>query len=78
MNLLTPEPYRVWEYYNQNVVLQKHMILKSTAKAYVKLINLKLDSSREELVFGKKLVDEVKEKTGKDKIVVFQPYMVEQ
>ena len=24
---ITPEPYRVWEYYNQNVVLHKHLIL---------------------------------------------------
>ena len=72
--LITPEPYRVWEYYNQ---------LCSIAQAYDIAINIKglrelqkprVRLNKEEMIFGKKLVDEVREKTKKDKVVVFQPF----
>jgi hypothetical protein len=75
MNLVSPEPYRVWEYYNQKC---------SLAQAYDKEIN-KLDNvrslqtpniylSKAELVMAQKLIKDIKEKTKKDKVIVFQPF----
>ena len=74
MNLLTPEPYRVWEYYNQKCSIAEAYDIEINGKGLREINKPQIRLSREELVFGKKLVDEVKEKTGKDKIVVFQPY----
>ena len=74
MNFVSPEPYRVWEYYNQKC---------SLAQAYDKAINNKgireLDTpniylSKGELMIAQKLIKEIKEKTKKDKVLVFQPF----
>ena len=71
---ITPEPYRVWEYYNQKCSIAEAYDIEINGKGLREINKPQIRLSREELVFGKKLVDEVKEKTGKDKIVVFQPY----
>ncbi len=72
---VSPEPYRVWHYYNQKCTL---------AQAYDMLIN-DLDEPRElpkprielnkmEVIQGFNVVQEVKSVTKKDKVIVIQPF----
>ena len=74
-DVITTEPYRVWEYYNQKC---------SLAQAYDIQIN-ELSEPRElpaptivlgkmEVIGGYTSVEEVKRGTGKDKILVVQPF----
>ena len=72
--LVTPEPYRVWEYYNQKCSIAQAYDIAINNKGLRTLQKPRVTLNKEELIFGKKLVDEVKEKTKKDKVVVFQPY----
>ena len=73
-NLITPEPYRVYEYYNQQCSIAEAYDISINNKGLRELPRPRIRLSREEMVFGKKLVDEVKEKTKKDKVLVFQPF----
>ena len=72
---VTPEPYRMWHYYNQKC---------SIAQAFDMEIN-GLDEPRElpkptiklskaEAISAINTVEEVKNKTGKDKVIVVQPF----
>jgi hypothetical protein len=72
---VTPEPYREWHYYNQKA---------SLAQAFDIIIN-ELDEPRElpkptivlskaEVVQGFNIVEEIKAGTGKDKVLVVQPF----
>jgi hypothetical protein len=72
---ITPEPYRSWHYYNQKCNL---------AQAFDVIIN-ELDEPREigdptihlnkmELLAGYNSVEEIKAGTGKDKVLVVQPF----
>lgn len=72
---VTPEPYRCWHYYNQKCNL---------AQAFDIIIN-ELDQPRDiadplirlnkmELVSGYNVVEEIKGGTGKDKVLVVQPF----
>jgi len=75
MDLVTPEPYREWHYFNQKA---------SLAQAFDIIIN-ELDEPRElpipeivlsknEICAGYTAVEEVKAGTGKDKLLVVQPF----
>ena len=74
MNLCTPEPYRVWEYYNQKCSIAQAYDIGINNKGLRDLQRPVLRLNRQEQIFGKKVVDEVKEKCKKDKAIVFQPY----
>ena len=73
-NLLTPEPYRVWEYYNQKCNLHEAYDIAINNKGIRELPKPTIKLSMQEKMTGKKLIDEVKAKTGKDKIIVFQSF----
>ena len=73
-NLLTPEPYRVWEYYNQKCNLHEAYDIAINNKSIRELPKPTIKLSMQEKMTGKKLIDEVKAKTGKDKIIVFQSF----
>ena len=71
----SPEPYRIWHYYNQKC---------SLAQAYDIAIN-GLDEPRElqkptinlnkmEIIAGYNIVEEIKATTKKDKVIVIQPF----
>ena len=75
MDLVTPEPYREWHYFNQKA---------SLAQAFDIIIN-ELDEPRElpipeivlsknEICAGYTAVEEVKAGTGRDKLLVVQPF----
>jgi ADP-heptose:LPS heptosyltransferase len=70
----TPEPYRVWEYYNQKCNLSQAFDIEINGKGVRELPRPKLKLSTEELVQGQLTIADVKQRTGKDKVVVFQPF----
>jgi len=74
MTLITPEPYRVFEYYNQLATLGQCYDIEINGKGIRELPRPTLKLSQQELMTGQKLIQEVKEKTKKDKIVIFQAF----
>lgn len=74
MTLVTPEPYRVWEYYNQKCNLSQAFDIEINGKGVRELPRPTLKLSVDEILTGKNIIKEVKEKTGKDTVVVFQPF----
>ena len=71
---ITPEPYRVWEYYNQKCSLAQAFDIAINNKGVRDLPDPKIYMNKHEMVNGYKVVEEVKAVTGKDKVVVFQPF----
>lgn len=74
MNLLSPEPYRVWEYYNQKCSIGQAYDIEINKKGLREMPQPKIYLGKQETVFAQKLIKEIKEKTKKDKIIVFQPF----
>lgn len=74
MTLVTPEPYRVWEYYNQQCNLSQAFDIEINGKGVRELPRPTLKLSVDEILTGKNIIKEVKEKTGKNTVVVFQPF----
>lgn len=73
-DLVTPEPYRIWEYYNQKCSIAQAYDIAINGKGIRELQNPFLKLSNDEGILGFNIVKEVKEKTGKTKVVVFQPF----
>lgn len=74
MDVVSPEPYRVWEYYNQKCSLAQAFDIEINNKGIRDLPSPNIYLSREEEIAGYKLIDEVKTTLKKDKVVVFQPF----
>jgi hypothetical protein len=74
MDIVTPEPYRVWEYYNQKCSLAQAFDIAINNKGVRELQKPTLRLSQDELILGHDIVEEVREKTKKDKVIVFQPF----
>jgi hypothetical protein len=74
MDVVSPEPYRVWEYYNQQVSLSQAFDICINNKGIRELSIPKLNLSKEELSQGNNLISEVKEKLKKSKVAVIQPF----
>jgi len=74
MELVTPEPYRIREYYNQKGSLAQCYDIEINGKGLRELPRPTLKLNSQEMMTGQKLVTEVKEKTKKDKVIVFQPF----
>lgn len=73
-DLISPEPYRQWEYYNQKCSLAQAYDIAINGKGIRELPKPTIRLSKEELLLARQMITEVKEKTGKDKIIVFQPF----
>ena len=71
---ITPEPYRVWEYYNQKCSLAQAFDIAINNKGVRDLQDPKIYMNKYELVQGFKVVEEIKAVTGKDKVVVSSPF----
>lgn len=71
---VTTEPYRVWEYYNQECSLTQAFDIQINDKGIRELPKTKLYLSKEELLVGSQIVQEVKEKIKKDKVICIQPF----
>lgn len=74
MDVDSPEPYRVWEYYNQKASLTQAFDICINNKGIRELPTPTLPLSKEELAQGFGLISEIKTKLKKDKVVVFQPF----
>jgi hypothetical protein len=74
MDLVTPEPYRVWEYYNQKCNLSQAFDIIINNQGVRELPKPTLKISVNEKLPAKQVLKEVKEKTNKDKVIVFQPF----
>lgn len=74
MDVETPEPYRVWEYYNQKASLSQAFDICINKKGLREIASPKINLSKEELAQGAGLVSEIKKKLKKEKVVVFQPF----
>lgn len=72
--IVTTEPYRVWEYYNQKCTLSQAFDIEINNKGIRELPKPTLYLSKEELLTGRKLISDVKEKLKKEKVLVIQPF----
>lgn len=72
--IISLEPYRIWEYYNQKCNLSQAFDIQISNKGIRELSAPKIYLSKSEIVQGYSLVDEIKKQTGFDKCVVIQPF----
>ena len=73
-NCVSPEPYRVWEYYNQECSLAQAFDIEINNKGLRDVIIPSVYLNKIEKAQGENVVKEVKETTGKDKVIVIQPF----
>lgn len=73
-DIVTTEPYRVWEYYNQQCSIAQAFDTQINNKGIRELSKPMLRLSKDELLQGRSIVNEVKKKLKKEKLVVFQPF----
>ena len=72
---VSPEPYRDWHYYNQKCSLaQSFDIIINELDSPRDLPKPNIVLSKAEIVQGFNIVEEVKAGTGKDKVLVVQPF----
>jgi hypothetical protein len=74
MDLVTPEPYRVWEYFNQKCSLAQAFDIEINKAGIREMDTPCLYLSRDEEIAGINVIDEVKTGLKKEKVVVFQPF----
>lgn len=72
--IVSLEPYRIWEYYNQQCNLSQAFDIEMNQKGLRPLHRPSVYLSKDELLAGRKVVSEVKEKLKKEKIIIFQPF----
>lgn len=73
-DVAVPEPYRIWEYYNQKCSISQAFDIELNKQGIRELPKPILNLSKDELLTGRQLISEVKEKLKKEKVVVFQPF----
>jgi ADP-heptose:LPS heptosyltransferase len=74
MTIITPEPYRVWEYYNQKCSLSQAFDIEINGFGIRDLSRPTLKLTQDEITNGKIGLKDVVAKTGKNKTIVFQPF----
>lgn len=74
MDIESPEPYRLWEYYNQKCNLTQAFDIILNNKGIRELPAPTLRLSKEELLTARELVANIKKQIKKEKVVVFQPF----
>jgi len=72
--IVTTEPYRIWEYYNQQCSIAQAFDIQVNNKGIRDLPRPTLRLSKEEMLYGRQMVSDVKKKLKKEKVVVFQPF----
>jgi ADP-heptose:LPS heptosyltransferase len=73
-DVVSPEPYRVWEYYNQKCSLAQAFDIEINKQGIRELDKPNLYLSKEELLHGRQVIGEIKKTLKKDKTIVFQPF----
>ena len=74
MDIVSPEPYRVNEYFNQKCNIAQAFDILINKQGVRDLPKPTLVLSKEELLTARKAIDEIKEKTKKEKVVIIQPF----
>ena len=74
MDIVSPEPYRLNEYFNQKCDIAQAFDMLINKKGIRELPAPTLILSKEELLEGRKAVDEIKKKVKKEKLVIIQPF----
>ena len=74
--IISPEPYRLNAYFTQraNLIQAFDMLINDLGDDVPETGEINIDLSKEEQIVGYNLISEVKQVTGKDKVVVFQPF----
>jgi hypothetical protein len=75
MDVITLEPYRIWEYYNQKCSIAQAFDIQMNNSGIRELSKPTLTLSKDELLNGRYIVNEVKKKVKKEKVVIFQPFV---
>lgn len=73
-NCVSPEPYRIWEYYNQKCSLAQAFDIEINNKGIRPLSAPSIYLNKSEAFQGKSVVNEVRAVTGFNKVVVIQPF----
>ncbi len=73
-DIVTTEPYRIWEYYNQQCSIAQAFDIQINNKGIRELPKPTLRLSKDELLSGRQVVGEVKKKLKKEKLIVLQPF----
>lgn len=73
-DLISPEPYRVWEYYNQKCSLAQAFDIAINEQGVRELPRPNLNLNKIEISEAYKLTQEIRAKSGLDKILVIQPF----
>lgn len=73
-DLYTPEPYRIWEYFNQKCSLTQAFDIAINNQGIRELQDPFIYLNKMEMAAGYNIVQEIKSKTGFDKVVVIQPF----
>lgn len=73
-DVVSLEPYRVWEYYNQKCNLSQAFDILINNKGIRELSKPTIILSKEEILQGKKIVEQIKTKIKHNKVIVFQPF----
>jgi ADP-heptose:LPS heptosyltransferase len=73
-DIISPEPYRVWEYYNQKCSIAQAFDIEINNKGIRDLPKPTLRLSKDELLSGRQMISDIKKKLKKEKVVIFQPF----
>jgi hypothetical protein len=74
-DIVSTEPYRIWEYYNQKCSLsQAYDIQINGVDEPRELPAPTIQLSKMEVIAGFNAIEEVKQGTGKDKVLIVQPF----
>jgi ADP-heptose:LPS heptosyltransferase len=73
-DMIRPEPYNVWEYYNQQCSLAQAFDIEINKQGIRSLPKPTMRLNKEELISGRQTVTEIKTKLKKEKLVVIQPF----
>lgn len=72
---VSPEPYRQWHYYNQKCTIAQAFDMEINGLSEPRELPAPtIRITKSEAIAAINTVDEVKQKTGKDKVVVIQPF----
>ena len=73
-DIVSPEPYRVWEYYNQKCNLSQAFDILINNQGVRLLPAPRIFLNKTEISTAYNVIKEVKEKTGFNKVLVIQPF----
>ena len=73
-NLIVPEPYGVWEYYNQHCSISQAFDIIINGSLDKELSNLAIHLSNEEKVTATSIITDMKSKRNNKPLIIFQPF----